>query len=92
MLFIDLWKKVVIWVVVALGLVLALPNAFYDRVEQFNDAEKAIEVGFDTPENREKTGLWPSFLPSSLVNLGWICAVVRICWPRCKWPMFMHSG
>ena len=70
MLFIDLWKKVVIWVVVALGLVLALPNAFYDRVEQFNDAEKAIEVGFDTPESREKTGLWPSFLPSGLVNLG----------------------
>ena len=70
MLFIDLWKKVVIWVVVALGLVLALPNAFYDRVEQFNDAEKAIEVGFDTLENREKTGLWPSFLPSGLVNLG----------------------
>ncbi|MFS9531685.1 hypothetical protein Q6247_26330, partial [Klebsiella pneumoniae] len=32
--------------------------------------EKAIEVGFDTPENREKTGLWPSFLPSGLVNLG----------------------
>jgi preprotein translocase subunit SecD len=70
MLFIDLWKKVVIWVVVALGLVLALPNAFYDRVEQFNDAEKAIEVGFDTPENLEKTGLWLSFLPSGLVNLG----------------------
>jgi preprotein translocase subunit SecD len=60
----------VIWVVVALGLVLALPNAFYDRVEQFNDAEKAIEVGLDTPENREKTGLWLSFLPSGLVNLG----------------------
>ena len=70
MLFIDLWKKVVIWVIVALGLVLALPNAFYDRVEQFNDAAKAIEVGFDTPENREKTGIWPSFLPSGLVNLG----------------------
>ena len=70
MLFIDLWKKVVIWVVVALGLVLALPNAFYDRVEQFNDAEKAIEVGLDTPENLEKTGLWLSFLPSGLVNLG----------------------
>ena len=70
MLFIDLWKKIVIWVVVAVGLVLALPNAFYDRVEQFNDAEKAIEVGFDTPENRDKSGLWPSFLPSGLVNLG----------------------
>ena len=70
MLFIDLWKKIVIWVVVAVGLVLALPNAFYDRVEQFNDAEKAIEVGFDTPGNRDKSGLWPSFLPSGLVNLG----------------------
>ena len=70
MLFIDLWKKVVIWVVVAMGLVLALPNAFYDRVEQYNDANAAIEVGFDTPENRDKSGLWPSFLPSGLVNLG----------------------
>ena len=70
MLFIDLWKKIVIWVVVAVGLVLALPNAFYDRVEQFNDAEQAIQVGFDTPENRDKSGLWPSFLPSGLVNLG----------------------
>ena len=70
MLFIDLWKKVVIWVVVAMGLVLALPNAFYDRVEQYNDANTAIEVGFDTPENRDKSGLWPSFLPSGLVNLG----------------------
>ena len=70
MLFIDLWKKVVIWVVVAMGLVLALPNAFYDRVEQYNDANTAIEVGFDTPENLDKSGLWPSFLPSGLVNLG----------------------
>ena len=70
MLFIDLWKKVVIWVVVAMGLVLALPNAFYDRVEQYNDANTAIEVGFETPENRDKSGLWPSFLPSGLVNLG----------------------
>lgn len=70
MLFIDLWKKVVIWVVVAMGLVLALPNAFYDRVEQYNDANTAIEVGFDTPENRDKSGLWPFFLPSGLVNLG----------------------
>lgn len=70
MLFIDLWKKVVIWVVVAMGLVLALPNAFYDRVEQYNDANTAIEVGFDTPENRDKSGLWPLFLPSGLVNLG----------------------
>ena len=57
MLFIDLWKKIVIWVVVAVGLVLALPNAFYDRVEQFNDAEKAIEVGFDSPENRDNSEL-----------------------------------
>ena len=45
MLFIDLWKKVVIWVVVALGLVLALPNAFYDRVEQYNELKRRLRLG-----------------------------------------------
>jgi len=29
MLQIDLWKRIVIWGVVALGLLLALPNTFY---------------------------------------------------------------
>jgi preprotein translocase subunit SecD len=65
-----LWKRVLIWGLVAIGLALALPNAFYSRVEQSNDARAAIEKGADTPENQEKAGLWPSFLPSGIVNLG----------------------
>src|SRR6056297_621347 len=70
MLQIDLWKRAVIWALVALGLLLALPNAFYSRVETHNDAVKAIEAGSPTPQLVEDAGLWPDFLPSGLVNLG----------------------
>lgn len=70
MLQIELWKRVLIWGVVALGLGLALPNGFYNRVEIHNDAVKAIEAGADTRANRELAAEWPSFLPSGLVNLG----------------------
>ena len=45
MLQIDLWKRVVIWGLVALGLLLAMPNAFYTRVETHNDATMALEMG-----------------------------------------------
>ncbi len=70
MLQIDLWKRVVIWLTIAVGLLLAMPNGFYTRVEQHNDAMKAIEAGADTTENREQAALWPDILPSGLVNLG----------------------
>ena len=60
MLQIALWKRVIIWILCVGGLLLALPNAFYSRVETFNDA-KLLN---DTSDK------WPSFLPSSLVNLG----------------------
>ncbi|UWQ92889.1 protein translocase subunit SecD [Aliisedimentitalea scapharcae] len=70
MLQIDLWKRVLIWLVCVTGLLLALPNAFYTRVEQSNDAVAAIEIGADTDENQATAGQWPSFLPSALVNLG----------------------
>lgn len=60
MLQIPLWKKIVIWAVVALGLVLAAPNAFYTKVEGYNDARA---------QGAEASG-WPDFLPSGLVNLG----------------------
>lgn len=70
MLQIDLWKRAVIWALVALGLLLALPNAFYNRVETHNDATKAIEAGAQIPQLVEDAGLWPDFLPSGLVNLG----------------------
>lgn len=70
MLQIDSWKRVLIWLVCAAGVLLAVPNAFYTRVEQSNDARTAIELGADTPENQAIAGQWPSWLPSSLVNLG----------------------
>ena len=70
MLQIDAWKRVLIWTVAVLGIVLAAPNLFYERVERHNDAVTAIELGADTQENRDAARVWPSFLPSGLVNLG----------------------
>ncbi|MBR9651736.1 protein translocase subunit SecD [Thalassovita aquimarina] len=70
MLQIDLWKRVVIWGLCALGLLLALPNAFYTRVETSNDAVAALESGASGGGLEEQAGLWPAFLPSGLVNLG----------------------
>lgn len=70
MLYIDLWKRIVIIGLCALGLLLALPNAFYTRVESFNDATVALEKGVSTPENHANSTIWPSFLPSDIVNLG----------------------
>ncbi|MEM1003975.1 MAG: protein translocase subunit SecD [Pseudomonadota bacterium] len=70
MLQIDTWKRGLIWAVCVIGLMLALPNAFYTRVEQSNDAKTAIELGLDTPEMQAEAAQWPNWLPSSLVNLG----------------------
>ena len=60
MLQIALWKRLIIWALCIGGLLLALPNAFYSRVETFNDAKLLNET----------SDKWLSFLPSSLVNLG----------------------
>jgi preprotein translocase subunit SecD len=70
MLQIDLWKRLVIWGIVALGLLLALPNGFYDRVETHNDAAAAVERGANPSELQEELALWPDWMPSGLVNLG----------------------
>ena len=70
MLQIDLWKRLCIWGLVALGLMLALPNGFYDRVERHNDAVAAVEAGQDPATVAEDLSLWPDWMPSNLVNLG----------------------
>src|SRR6056297_3484432 len=70
MLQIDLWKRLLIWGIVALGLLLALPNGFYNRVETYNDAAAAVERGANPSELQEELSLWPDWLPSGLVNLG----------------------
>ncbi len=67
----PLWKRLSILLVCALGLLYALPNAFYTQVEQHNDAAKAIEAaGFATPDQEAALALWPSWAPSGLMNLG----------------------
>ena len=38
----PLWKRVVVWAAVLVGLILAAPNLFYSRVETHNDAASAI--------------------------------------------------
>ncbi|WP_424986616.1 protein translocase subunit SecD [Microbulbifer sp. S227A] len=70
MLQFELWKKVLIWSVCAVGLWLALPNAFYTRVETHNDALAAIEMQGQSQELDAEAALWPNWMPSALVNLG----------------------
>ena len=48
MLYFPTWKKLLIWGLCLLGLLMAFPNLFYDRVERYNDAHTAIELG-ETP-------------------------------------------
>ncbi|MGB0539810.1 MAG: protein translocase subunit SecD [Paracoccaceae bacterium] len=66
MLQIDLWKRIVIWGLCIIGLFLALPNAFYTRVEGYNDTK----AGLISADAAQDSFSWPSFLPASLVNLG----------------------
>ena len=66
MLQIDLWKRIVIWGLCISGLFLALPNAFYTRVEGYNDTKARLI----SAESAQDSFAWPNFLPASLVNLG----------------------
>ena len=68
MLKIDLWKRILIWGVVLIGLLMASPNGFYTRVETHNDALKAIELSGETPELAADVAAWPTWMPSSLVK------------------------
>lgn len=71
MLQIPTWKRILILAVVAFGLLYAMPNLFYGRVEAHNDAiVEAGRAGFETPEQAAARSLWPDWLPSTLVNLG----------------------
>ncbi|MFA8442794.1 protein translocase subunit SecD [Yoonia sp.] len=70
MLNISFPKLLLIWITVAVGLLFALPNGFYGRVETHNDAMAVIETGQTNAALEADAAQWPSFLPSSLVNLG----------------------
>lgn len=70
MLHISPFRQVLIVLTCLVGLALAVPNLFYDRVERHNDAVAAIEGGLSNEALEADAALWPSFLPSNLVNLG----------------------
>ncbi|KMW56224.1 Protein-export membrane protein SecD [Candidatus Rhodobacter oscarellae] len=74
MLQIPLWRRVLIWLLVAMGLWFAMPNLNYTTVERHNDALADIELlpeGADIPaELAAARDAWPGFLPATLVNLG----------------------
>jgi preprotein translocase subunit SecD len=71
MLQIPLWNRIFIVLVLLAGLSFAMPNLFYERVERYNDAAAEVEAtGVTTAEAAEALSAWPSFLPSTLVNLG----------------------
>ena len=70
MLFIPVWRSVMVWAVCAIGIVFALPNAFYSRVEGHNDAQAVIDGGQTDAALQAQAAVWPSWLPSGLVNLG----------------------
>lgn len=65
------WKQFTVLAICLAGLIAALPNAFYLRVEGHNDAVAAQEAGLGMdPELQARLDDWPGWLPSSLVNLG----------------------
>lgn len=70
MLHISPFRQALIVLTCLVGLALAVPNLFYDRVERHNDAVAAIEGGLSNEALGADAALWPSFLPSGLVNLG----------------------
>jgi preprotein translocase subunit SecD len=70
MLHISRFWQALIWAICLTGVSLALPNAFYTRAEAHNDAEKLIANGQTSDEIAAQAALWPSFLPSQVVNLG----------------------
>ena len=70
MLNISAPKQFLIWGTVILGLLFAMPNAFYPRVETHNDAQTVIDSGLSNDELETAAAQWPGFLPSGLVNLG----------------------
>ena len=70
MLQIPLWKRVLILAVCVAGILFSFPNGFYGAVERHNDAAIEIDQFGATPEREAALAEWPSFLPSTLINLG----------------------
>ena len=66
------WQKIIVIVLCLFGVLMALPNLFYTRVERHNDAVNAIEAGQVAKNSllQAEIDRWPFWLPSGLVALG----------------------
>ncbi len=75
MLYFPPWKRVLIIGICLLGLVVAMPNLFYETVDESTRAEARIDQlernGEPVPDElREAADQWPGWLPGDVVNLG----------------------
>jgi preprotein translocase subunit SecD len=68
MLNFPMWKRLLVIGICLAGILTAFPNLFYERVERANDARLLAERTSQTPG--PDADLWPSWLPSGIVNLG----------------------
>jgi preprotein translocase subunit SecD len=68
MLIMPLWKRTIIVLIALWGIAAAMPNLFYAQVEAHNDAQAIADEG--GAADSAALAAWPSFLPSSLMNLG----------------------
>ncbi|MGG7567499.1 protein translocase subunit SecD [Rhodovulum sp. DZ06] len=64
------WKKALVALICLGALVFSAPNLFYDDAERANDARERVERGIHDAADLAAAEEWPSWLPSSVVNLG----------------------
>lgn len=64
-------KKIFIALICLLGVIFAAPNAFYNTVEQANDARAEVLAGqVETTDRKAAMAGWPEWAPSGIVSLG----------------------
>lgn len=64
------WKKALVALICLGALVFSAPNLFYDDAQRANDARDRVERGIHDAADLAAAESWPSWLPSSIVNLG----------------------
>lgn len=75
MLYFAPWKKLLVIGLCLLGVVFAAPNIWYDVADDAGQARREIaklEEAGGTPSDEQLTraGVWPSWAPADVVNLG----------------------
>ena len=69
MIFIPLWQRVLVVLAIVGGILFALPNLFYERVERHNDAEARIEAGLSDAQLEADNELEVEIAPNVQVRV-----------------------